>query len=111
MKMKCKKIRGIDKNICTCEQKIAYNYAFAWVNTYERRIKELTNQADKCIVFQHIVDFITKDIMTRDDMKQYNPDAIITAFRNGFINYYNNYFIATNYEKIGEVFSIPYEII
>ena len=71
----------------------------------------MTNKADKYIVFQDIIDFITRDIMTRDDLKQYNPDAIITAFRNGFINYYKNYFIATNYEKIGKVFSIPYEII
>ena len=28
--MKMHKIRGVDKKICTAEQKIAYNYAFMY---------------------------------------------------------------------------------
>ena len=28
MKLKCKKIKGIEKTVCVAEQKIAYNYFF-----------------------------------------------------------------------------------
>lgn len=44
-------------------------------------------------------------------MKKYNPDAIIIAFRQGFVDYCDNFFIASDYKKIGSVFAIPYEII
>ena len=34
--MKMHKIRGVDKKICTAEQKIAYNYAFMYRDVMER---------------------------------------------------------------------------
>lgn len=111
MKIKCKKLNGVEKSICTCEQKIAYNYAFSWCYTYKRRTKECTTAIQKAEVLQDIIDFVTKDILRREDMKKYNPDAIIIAFRQGFVDYCNNFFIASNYEKIGSVFCIPYDII
>lgn len=111
MKMKCKKIAGVEKSVCTCEQKIAYNYAFSWVDTYKRRSKECTTAIQKAEILQDIIDFIVKDISRREAMKKYNIDAIIAAFRNGFLNYCNNFFVASDYEKVGEVFFIPYEII
>ena len=111
MKIKCKKINGIDKNICTCEQKIAYNYAFSWSEAYKRRITECTTEIQKTEVLQGIIDCIIKDISSREDMQKYNPDAIIVAFRNGFKSYCNKFFVASNYEQIGKVFSIPYGII
>lgn len=111
MKIKCKKINGIDKNICTCEQKIAYNYAFARSETYKRRIAECTTEIQKSEVLQDIIDCIIKDISRREDMQKYNADAIVIAFRNGFKSYCEKFFIASNYEQIGKVFAIPYEII
>lgn len=111
MKIKCKKLNGVEKSICTCEQKIAYNYAFSWCDTYKSRIKECATEMQKAEVLQDIIDFVTKDILRREDMKKYNIDAIIIAFRQGFKNYCNDFFIASNYNKIGEVFKIPYEII
>lgn len=111
MKIKCKKLNGVEKSICTCEQKIAYNYAFSWCDTYKRRTKDCTTEIQKAEVFRDIIDTITKDILRREDMKKYNIDAIIIAFRQGFKNYCNDFFIASNYSKIGEVFKIPYEII
>lgn len=111
MKIKCRKISGVEKNICTCEQKIAYNYAFSWCDTYKRKVKECTTEIQKSEVFQNIIDIITKDVLQRKDMEKYNTDAIIISFRQGFIDYCNNFFIASNYKKIGEVFKIPYEII
>lgn len=110
MILKCRKIRGIDKNVCTCEQKIAYNYAFAWVDTYKRRVNNLISAIDKSIVFQDIINFIIKDIDSKEEMKKYNIDAIIISFRNGFLSYCENPFVATDYSIIGEVFNIPYDI-
>ena len=111
MTLKCGKIRGVDKSICTCEQKIAYNYAFSWMDAYQRRTKGLSNVADKMVVFQDIIDFIIKDIKSKKEMQKYNIDAIIIAFRNGFLTYCENFFIASEYSEIGKVFKIPYEII
>lgn len=111
MKMKCKKISGIEKSVCTCEQKIAYNYAFSWSDTYKRRCKECTTQIQKAEILQDIIEFITADISRKETMEKYNADAIITAFRNGFVNYCNNFFIASDYEKIGKCFVIGYDII
>ena len=111
MVLKCRKISGVDKKVCTCEQKIAYNYAFSWMDVYQRRTKGLSNVADKMVVFQDIIDFIIKDIKSKKEMQKYNIDAIIVAFRNGFLSYCEDFFIAVDYQKIGEVFKIPYEII
>ena len=111
MVMKCKKITGIEKNICTAEQKIAYNYAFSWRDIYIRKTKEVTTAIQKDEVLQDIINHVTSDILRRDDMKKYNVDAIVVAFRRGFVEYCNNFFIASDYAKIGCVFKIPYEIL
>lgn len=111
MKIKCKKINGLEKTVCTAEQKIAYNYAFSWCDTYKRRVKECATAIQKADVLQDIIDFIISDISHRANMKKYNIDAIIIAFRQGFPEYTEKFFIATDYERIGKVFKIPYEII
>ena len=110
MILKCRKIRGIDKNVCTCEQKIAYNYAFAWKDTYLRRTKGTELAILKSIALSEIIDFIVKDIKRNEKMQKYNIDAIIISFRNGFLSYCEKPFIPTDYNIIGEVFNIPYDI-
>lgn len=110
MKIKCRKINGVNKNVCTCEQKIAYNYAFSWRDTYKRKSAECFTAIQKDEVFHDIIDFVIRDVTQRPDMKKYNVDAIIIAFTQGFMNYVDNFFIASDYEKIGKVFCIPYEI-
>lgn len=110
MVLKCRKISGVDKKVCTCEQKIAYNYAFSWADVYKRRTKELNNTIDKSIVLQDIINFITKDIKSKKEMEKYNIDAIIVAFRSGFLPYCEKFFIASEYSEIGDVFKIPYEV-
>ena len=111
MIMKCRKINGIEKNVCTAEQMIAYNYAFSWRDCYIRRTKEATTAIQKDEVLQDIINFVTSDVLRRDDMKKYNADAIVVAFRQGFASYIKDFFIASDYVKIGKVFKIPYEII
>lgn len=111
MKLKCKKINGVNKHTCTCEQKIAYNYAFSCRDVYKRRVAECKTEIQKSEVFQDIIDFVIKDLSSRPEMSKYNIDAVTIAFRQGFLNYVDNFFIANSYEKIGNVFCLPYEII
>lgn len=112
MKMKMHKIRGIDKNICTCEQKIAYNYAFKWYPQLKNIYNSNNAQFVKCDGYQKIIDFVADSIKTNGIDKKYNIDAIIHCFRNGIKNYmeFNNSGIITNYEDIGKIFICLYEI-
>lgn len=113
MKLKCKKIKNVEKSICTAEQKIAYNYAFQWYS-YGKSVftdKNIT-EVNKSASLQYVIDCVIDSIKRNEIDKKYNIDAIIISFRQGFRKYCTeNFFIANNYEKIGECFCIPYEII
>lgn len=111
MKLKCRKIRNVEKSVCVAEQKIAYNYAFSWYKSGKNIIKANTSKSIKYEAMFEIERLVTKDILNKKEMEKYNIDAIIIAFRNGFWQYCENFFIATNYEAIGKCFAIPYEII
>lgn len=111
MTFKVHKIKGIDKNICCCEQKIAYNYAFSYYGMAKRCIKPDMPEFNKSASFVEIENLVLKNILRNEKMKKYNIDAIMIAFRNGFRRYCNNYFIASDYESIGKMFQIPYETI
>lgn len=112
MKMKTHKIRGIDKSICTCEQKIAYNYAFMW----HTQLKDIFNsdniQIVKSEAYQQIINYVIRGIKEAEIDRRYNIDAIIHSFRNGIEKYmkYNNSGIIGNYEDIGKIFLMEYEI-
>ena len=112
MKFKCKKIKGIEKSICTCEQKIAYNYAFQWYDIGKKVLEDTsTTEANKSESMHYIEDCVIKSIKQNGIDKKYNIDAVIVAFRQGFREYCKNFFIANDYGKIGKYFKIPYEII
>ena len=85
--MKCHKIRGIDLKICTAEQKIAYNYAFMWVDCGKKIFNSNSPESVKSEELQNIIKSIIKSIKQNGTDKTYNIDAIITAFRNGFRGY------------------------
>lgn len=109
--MKCKKIKGIEKSVCTAEQKIAYNYAFQWYDIGKKFLNdENTTEANKSESMHYIEDCVIKSIKNQGIDKKYNIDAIIIAFRQGFRKYCDNFFIANDYETIGKYFAIPYEI-
>lgn len=111
MIFKCNKIKNVDKSVCTAEQKIAYNYAFSWYDIGKKIIDKNIPEFVKSESFYQIEKEITKDIKNNPKMQKYNIDIIIIAFRQGFKNYCENFFIATDYKKIGEVFKIPYQIV
>lgn len=96
--MTFKKIRGIDKQVCTAEQKIAYNFAC--------RYRDLNN-----IELYQLAYMVADEIKRSPELAKYDIDSITHCFRNGFINYKNNYpTILTDYETIGKVFYSLYEI-
>lgn len=111
MKMKCTKIKNIDKSICTAEQKIAYNYAFMYADIGKQIINSDAPAFVKDGEMQKILNLVIESVKKDEKMKRFNIDAIQVSFRQGFSNYCENFFIASTYESIGECFKIPYEII
>lgn len=112
MKLKCKKIRNVEKNICTCEQKIAYNFAFSNQPQLKKCFDSNMPTANKLDFLQEIITNIIIPDCTKwnDNLKKYNVDAIVHAFRNGVQEYLKGSIILTSYEDIGINFPILYEI-
>ena len=100
--MKFHKIRGIEKSVCTAEQKIAYNYAFADYEWAMKSDMELWQYLDK----------VANRIKANEKiMKKYDIDAIIHCLRQGFINFCKSkYHILTSYEEIGKMFPSLYPV-
>ena len=110
--MKMKKIKGIEKSICTCEQKIAYNYAFMYHTQLKQIfISDITAIA-KSEAYQKVVNFVIEGIKRNGIDKKYNIDAIVHCFRNGIENYmnFNNSGVIGSYEEIGKTFPCLYEV-
>lgn len=110
MKLKCKKITGIEKSVCVAEQKIAYNYACMYVDCGKRIIEADIAGINKADGFYQIERIVLNNIKSNEKMKKFNIDAVIIAFRNGFEKYCKNPFIASDYKTIGKCFEIPYSI-
>lgn len=93
--MKTHKIRGIDKAICTAEQKLAYNFVWSWsLNSDHLSGGEL-------------YECIRNDILQRENIiTKYNVDAILTAIMNGLVGYREHKFIASSYAEIGKAFPL-----
>lgn len=111
MKIKCRKIRNVEKSICTCEQKIAYNYAFSYVEVGKKLFNSDIAESGKAHGMHDIESMVLAGIKRNGIDKEYNVDAIMIAFRNGFRNYCEKFFIASDYETIGKCFKIPYEVV
>lgn len=54
--MKMHKIKNIEKSICTCEQKIAYNYAFSFRQQLEKIYRSDNAQSVKSEAYQSLYD-------------------------------------------------------
>lgn len=94
-----KKIPNVSKDICTAEQKIAYNFAL--------RYRDFNNQLELI----DLIYIVVEDIENNPKLKKYNIDSIIHCFRNGYIDYRKNYpSIITDYETIGKVFFSDYPV-
>ena len=101
--MKFHKIRNVEKSVCTAEQKIAYNFAFADYSWAMRSDMELWQYLDS----------VTKRIYEShpEIVKRYDVDAIIHCLRNGFINYCKSKnHVMGSYDEIGKMFPSLYPV-
>ena len=112
MKLTYHKITGVDKNVCTAEQKIAYNMAFdSHINFQEKfdAALKLSGAAVADVIAQ-IVDFQMKSFRWSYTYKpgKYNEDAICSALRAGLEDYLRKPFIAWDYAAVGKAFPAHY---
>lgn len=112
MTLACKKIYGVDKSICTCEQKIAYNFASMWLDIGKKILSTDNAEFVKDEAIQDIYNSVSRSIKENKEINgHYNLDAIMIAFRQGFRRYCETHFIAHDYKTIGECFRIPYKVV
>lgn len=109
-KLKYRKIRGIDKEICTCEQKIAYNMAFQNHISFQENFNAANEIGGMCLssFISDLINLDRKEICETSGMGKYNLDAIISALRAGLKEYLSKPFIASDYEQIGKCFPAYY---
>ena len=107
MTFKTRKIKNIDKSICTVEQKLAYNIAFRIYINHETEYKKIPTESAKAEAREKLTRLYLKSI----DSEKYNHDVIFAALNAGLEKYLNKNFIACNYEEVGEAFPINYQII
>lgn len=96
--MKYHKIRNVPKNVCTCEQKIAYNLAWAHNDCIKRGNFE---------TYYDSIEFLFKMWKLSAGYKKgkYNDDAVFYALDNGFKKYVSaGCPILASYDDIGKMF-------
>lgn len=104
------KIRNVDKNICCCEQKIAYNYLFAHSNYSHLKSKHINICFDYYTERKNNLDFIKKDLLRHNEIiKKYDIDLIFHIILFNYDKYvFNDTHIFTTYEEIGNFLKIGY---
>lgn len=113
VKLKYHKIRNVPLEICTAEQKIAYNLAWRAHLWFGDQYDSAKKEGNPYFVLQ---DFLIREVVPvkmkhykmAHGNEKYNIDAIYAALCSGIKEYFDNYFIAENYEQIGKVFKADY---
>lgn len=113
MKLKYHKIQNIPLEVCTAEQKIAYNLAFSVSDITKKAYKKCTTGIQKSDIIVEAVDLCMKNWTSAYDYEKrknrYNIDAIYSALRAGMENYISKgYSILCSYEEIGKTFPALY---
>lgn len=109
--MKYHGIRGIKKEVCTAEQKIAYNLAFAWYDIALKQYSKLPMQFQKSALVEEYVRKMVSDFQRTygDSPKEYDIDAIFCALMGGFENYIKaGCPICKSFEEVGKMFPAAY---
>ena len=100
MKLQYHKIRGVDKEICTAEQKMAYN--LVWANGDCLKRSDMDDYAGIMWLLKMY------RLSANYEPGKYNEDAIFCCLRAGMIDYLKKPFIASSYEEIGKAFPAHY---
>jgi len=104
--MKYHKIKSVPLDVCTAEQKIAYNIAFSWRDCWIHACG--CKDAAKYNAARLAQEAIASYKRNYPESK-YDIDAIFSALLNGIPAYIEQPFIATSYEQIGRVFPALYK--
>lgn len=110
MKLTYHKIRGVDKGVCTAEQKIAYNLAFRAHISYQDAFDRAASVSEICTkeLVHEIIRLEIESAKCSESAARYNLDAIFAALNAGLEGYLRKWFIATSYEEIGRAFPACY---
>lgn len=113
MKLKYHKIKNIPLEVCTAEQKIAYNLAFSNISIIEKTYNKCMTGIQKSSVVSEAVNLCMNQWANSYDyesrQKKYNIDAIFSALMAGMERYINEkYHILNSYEEIGKMFPANY---
>lgn len=110
--MKYHKIRGVEKSVCTAEQMIAYNVAFARTHEYRdtwRKTKDQYMRFQQLEFIHEAVQWCMKFVKSNEKIcKKYDIDSIWCALCNGLEDYWNGNVVLWSYEEVGKIFPAPY---
>ena len=105
--MKYHKIRNVPLNVCTAEQKIAYNLACRYYDLVIKEYNRLPMQFQKAELIHQVIQKIME--LYRCNKTKYDEDAIFSALNAGLENYINlKYHVLMSYKEIGETFPANY---
>ncbi len=103
--IKAHKIGNVEKDVCSQEQKIAYNIAFRCYINYS---DEWENTKDRNGFLEDIINFYI-ECFNRNyakTAKRLNMDTVKQALWSGLANYMDKSFIACDYPEVGKAFPI-----
>ena len=108
--MKYHKIRGVALDVCTKEQKIAYNIAFRLHISSGDAYKKIAATYPRFVVSDAENQLLAHALheWTRNGDPRLDVDAIFSALRAGLHEYLLHPFIAADYETVGNAFPALY---
>lgn len=108
--MKVYKIRGVPKDVCCVEQKLAYNLASFYKTCITNDLKQAFDASQRLDIIYGYRDYMMRYFAEHYPKTRYNPDALKVALNQGLKNYIEHPFIADTYERVAEGFPIPYPV-
>lgn len=109
--MKYHKIKGVSLDVCTAEQKIAYNLAFGYYDCIQKEYERLPMQFQKSELIGKSIRKMLDIYRSGYDYKpgKYDEDAIFCALNAGFEKYLKEKCpICWSYAEIGAMFPAHY---
>lgn len=110
MKLKYHKIRNVPLEVCTAEQKIAYNLAWSNIDIIKKSYDRCMTGTQKSDVVLEAVNMCIRHWKNSySHENKYNIDAIFSALMAGMEKYINTkYHILLSYDEIGKMFPANY---
>lgn len=112
--MKYHKILNVAMDVCTAEQMVAYNIAFAVHINYQDKYDKAKAISSICaddivrdIILMEVQNF-KKGMEEGRYKKSFDLDAIQACLNAGIADYLDKPFIATLYEQVGKAFPAHY---